>query len=101
LRKIYGPQQEKVTVDWRKMHTEVLYDLCPSPDIIWVIRSMMMRCVQDMGIFGGEGASIHYFSWKPVGRRPFGKVRHKLEATILIDLKKQDERVWSGLRLLR
>jgi hypothetical protein len=83
------------------MHTEVLYDLYPSPDIIWMIRSMMMRCAQDMGIFGGERASIHCFGWQPVGRRPFGKARHKLEATIIIDIKKQDERVWSGLRWLR
>jgi hypothetical protein len=54
-----------------------------------------------MGIFGGEGASIHYFSWKHYVRRPFGKVRPKWEANIVIDLKKQDERVWSGLRWLR
>jgi len=45
-----------------------------------------------MGIFGGEGASIHCFSWKRDGRRPFGKVRPKWEANIIIYLKKQDER---------
>jgi hypothetical protein len=45
LRKIVGPKQENVTGDWRKLHTEVLHDLCLSPNIVWVIRSMIARCV--------------------------------------------------------
>jgi len=46
-----------------------------------------------MGIFGEEGASIHYFIRKPDGRRPFGRIRRKWAANIIIDLKKQGERV--------
>ena len=55
LRKTFGPKQEKVTGDWRKLHTEVLYDLCLPPDIVWVIRSTMMRYVGHGHLRGRRG----------------------------------------------
>jgi len=30
-RKIFGSKTDKVTVDWRRLHQEELYDLYPSP----------------------------------------------------------------------
>ena len=39
LRRIFGPQKDDVTEEWR-MHD---YDLCPSPNIIRVIKSQKMR----------------------------------------------------------
>jgi hypothetical protein len=37
LRRIYGPMRDKVTREWRKLHTEELNDLFSSPSILWVI----------------------------------------------------------------
>jgi hypothetical protein len=60
LSRIFGPNRDKVTVDWRKLHNEVLNDLYFSSNIVLVIKSRRMwcsayggeeRCVQD---FGGE-----------------------------------------------
>jgi hypothetical protein len=34
LRKIFGWQRDEVTVGWRKLHYEELYDMYSSPNII-------------------------------------------------------------------
>ena len=33
LRRIFGPKRDEVTEEWRKLHNEVLNDLCSSPNI--------------------------------------------------------------------
>jgi len=55
VRKIFGHVSEDVTGDWRKLHKGELHDLYCSLDIIWVIRSKMMRwlghlsCMEEKG----------------------------------------------------
>jgi hypothetical protein len=34
LRRIFGPKGYEVTAIWRKLHSEELYNLCYSPNII-------------------------------------------------------------------
>jgi hypothetical protein len=43
LRRILGPKRDEVTGEWRRLHNEELHDLCASPNIIWVIKSIRMR----------------------------------------------------------
>jgi hypothetical protein len=43
LRKISGPNSDKVTAVWRKLHNEDLHDLYSLPSIIIIIKSRMMR----------------------------------------------------------
>ena len=43
VRKIFGRVSEDVTGDWRKLRRGELHDLYCSLDIVWVIRSKMMR----------------------------------------------------------
>jgi len=38
LRKILGTERDGVTGEWRKLHSEGLYDLYCSPNIIGVIK---------------------------------------------------------------
>jgi len=42
LRKIFGPERDKVTWELRELHNEELYDLYSLPNI-WVINSRRME----------------------------------------------------------
>ena len=43
LRRIFRPKRDKVTREWRKMHTEELNVLYSSPNIFRVIKLRRMR----------------------------------------------------------
>jgi hypothetical protein len=43
LRMIFGPQRDKVTVEWRRLHKEELYALNSLPDNIRVVKSKRLR----------------------------------------------------------
>jgi hypothetical protein len=38
-----GPKKDEVTGEWRRLHNENLYSLYSSQNIIWVIKSRIMR----------------------------------------------------------
>jgi hypothetical protein len=42
LRRIFGPERDKVTVEWRELHNEQLNDLYSSQNIVRVIKSRRM-----------------------------------------------------------
>jgi len=43
LRRIFGPDRDKVTGKWGKLHNEELNDLYSSLNFVWVINSRRMR----------------------------------------------------------
>jgi hypothetical protein len=43
LRRIFGPERDKATGEWRKLHNEELNDLYSSPHVVRMIKSGIMR----------------------------------------------------------
>jgi hypothetical protein len=60
LRRIFGPERDEVTVEWRKLHNEELHDLYSSPSIIRIIKSMRMRWAGHIARMGRRGTHIGY-----------------------------------------
>lgn len=43
LRKLFGPERDEATADWKKSHIEKLRDPYSSPNIVLVIKLRRMR----------------------------------------------------------
>jgi hypothetical protein len=43
LRRLFGPQRDDVTGEWRRLHNKEVYALFSSPDIIRIIKSRRLR----------------------------------------------------------
>jgi hypothetical protein len=54
LRRIFGPQKDDVTGEWRKLNNEELNYLYSSPNIIRVIKSRRMRWARHVAHMGGR-----------------------------------------------
>jgi hypothetical protein len=52
LRRIFEPQREEVTREWRRLHHKELYALYSSPDIIRVIKSRRLRWAEHVAYMG-------------------------------------------------
>jgi hypothetical protein len=55
LRRIFGPQRDEVTGEWRKLHNEKLNDPYCSPNIVRVIKLRRMRWVGYVARRGSRG----------------------------------------------
>ena len=77
LRRIFGPKREKVTGEWRKLHNEELNDFYYSPNIFWVIKPRRMRWVGHVARNGERWGVHRVWVWKPEGKRPLGRLRHR------------------------
>jgi len=61
LRRIFGPKRDEVTGEGRKLHSEELYDLYCSPNVVRVIKSRRMRWVGHVARLGR--VEVHTKIW--------------------------------------
>ena len=82
LRRVFGPQRGEVTGEWRKLYKEELRDLYSLPNIVRVVKSRRMRWAGHVARMG-EGRGVHrILVWKPKGKGPLGRPRHRWEDNI-------------------
>jgi hypothetical protein len=87
LRRLFGPKRDEVMGEWRKLHNEELNNLYSSPNVVWVKKSRRMRWAGHVERMG-EGIGVYrVLVGKPEGRRPLGRLRHRWENNIRMDLR--------------
>ena len=87
LRRVFGPQRDEVTGEWRKLHNEEFRDLYSLPNIVRVVKSRRMRWMGHVAGMG-KGRGVHrVLVGKPEGNRPLGRPRHRWEDNIKMDLR--------------
>jgi hypothetical protein len=82
LRRIFGPQRDEVTGEWRKLHN----DLYSSQSIIRIMKSRSMRWAGNVARMGDKRNAYRLLVGKPEGRRPLGRPIRKWLDNIMMDL---------------
>jgi len=86
LKRIFGPERDEVMGEWRKLHNEELNDLYCSPNIVWVIKSKIMRWAGHVARMGERRGVYRVLVGKPEGKRPLGRPRRRWEDNSKMDL---------------
>ena len=86
LRRVFGPQRDEVTGEWRKLHNEELRYLYSLPNIVQVVKSRRMRWAGHVARMGEERGVHRVLVGKPKGKRPLGRPRRTWEDNIKMDL---------------
>jgi hypothetical protein len=77
LRRVFGPNRDEVTGEWRKLHNEELNDLYSLPSIVWVVKSRRMRWASHVSHMGKERGVHRVLVGKPEGKSQLGRPRHR------------------------
>ena len=77
LRRLFEPEKDEVTGEWRKLHYEELNDLYPSPSIVGLIKSIRMRWAGNVARMGERRGVYSVLVGKPEGKRLLGRPRHR------------------------
>jgi hypothetical protein len=77
LRRIFGPNRDEVTEDWKKLHNEEFHNLYSSPNIIRMIKSKRMRRAGHVARMGKKRNAYRILVGKPEGKRPLGRPRRR------------------------
>jgi hypothetical protein len=68
FRRIFGPNWDEVTGDWKKLHNEELHVLYSSPSIIRVIKARRMRWAGNVARMGELRGAYNILVGRPEGR---------------------------------
>jgi len=77
LRRIFEPNRDEITGEWRKLHIEELNVLYWSLNIFRAIKSRRMRWVVHVACMKERRAVYRVLVGKPEGKRPLGRPRRR------------------------
>jgi hypothetical protein len=86
LRRIFGLKREE-DGSWRKLHNDELHSLCPSPNIVRVIKSRRMRWAGHVARMGEGRCVYRVLVGRSEGKKALGRPRRKWEDNIKMDLR--------------
>jgi len=92
--RIFEPEGDEVTREWRKLQNEELNDLYSSPNIFRKIKSRRMRWTGHVERMGKRRGVYRVLVGKPEGKRPLGRHRRRWI------FRKWDVGAWTGSSLL-
>jgi hypothetical protein len=69
VKRIFGPKKDEATWEWRRPHTEELYVLYSSPNIIRIIKSRSMRQAGHVARMEDERGTYTVLVGRHKGRR--------------------------------
>ena len=102
LRRIFGPQGDEVTGEWRKLHNEEFNDLYCSPNIVQVIKSRRMRRAGYVACKGERRVAYTGFWWANLRERDhLGDPGVNGRIILRWIFRKWDVGVWTGSSWLR
>jgi hypothetical protein len=87
LRRIFGPKRDEITGEWRRLHSEELYALYSSPNIIRVMKSRRLRWAGHVALMGERRGAYRVLVGKSEEKRPLGRPRCRWEDNIKMDLR--------------
>jgi hypothetical protein len=87
LRRIFGPNRDKVTGEYSKLHSGELHNLYSSADIIRQIKPRRMRWVGHVAHVGEGRNAYRVLVGKPEGKRLLERPRGRWEDGIKVDLR--------------
>jgi hypothetical protein len=94
LRRIFGPNRDEVTGDWKKLHNEEFHNSYSSPNIIRMIKSRRMRWEGHVARMGETRNEYRILVGKSEGKRPLGTSRRRWIDNIKMALR---EIGWDGM----
>ena len=99
LRKVFGPEMDEVTGQWRRLKSEA-YDLYSSPNNIRMIKARPVRWVGHVARMEDSACAYRRLVGIPDGKRPLDL---GIDRKVILNwiLKKWDMEAWTGLIWLR
>jgi hypothetical protein len=86
LRRIFGPNGDETTGEWRILHNEELNDLYSTLIIFRLIKSRRMRWARHVVLMGDRRGVYRVLVGKPEGKGPLRRPRRKWDDNIKMDL---------------
>ena len=71
----------------RRLHIEELYSLYGSPNLVRMIKSRRLKRALHVARMGKGSSAFKTLTTKLIGKRLLGRLRHRWEENIKIDLK--------------